>query len=297
MRRLVTLASIAAALALPVVAGAEVPNLSWTSLLPASASPKGDAPTAPGCRQPSVRCVDREIRRMERLQRRLGCSHRGVFATTYLELTRVLRRTVRRNPRFFRYPKALYAEDALFAELYFRVVRTERRGGRVPPAWRVAFRVARRGEVGAITDVLLGINAHVQRDMPFVLARLGLRTPAGRSRKVDHDRFSEVLNRSYERVIHAVADRFDPSVETTNSDATPIDDLFGLELVRTWREGVWRNAERLVNARSRAQRARVAESIEVNAALTAKTIASAGHRPGYRPVRDAYCRRRLGRRA
>ena len=42
--------------------------------------------------------------------------------------------------------------------------------------------------------MLLGINAHVQNDMPFVLAQLGLRDRKGQSRKPDHDNFNEVLD-------------------------------------------------------------------------------------------------------
>jgi hypothetical protein len=51
--------------------------------------------------------------------------------------------------------------------------------------------------------MLLGINAHVQNDMPFVIAALGVRQPDGTSRKPDHDLVNEVLNRGYEPVVEA----------------------------------------------------------------------------------------------
>ena len=41
--------------------------------------------------------------------------------------------------------------------------------------------------------MLLGINAHVQNDMPFVIAALGLRNKKGGSRKPEHDLVNEVL--------------------------------------------------------------------------------------------------------
>src|SRR5204862_277200 len=81
---------------------------------------------------------------------------------------------------------------------------------------------------------------------PFVIAALGVRTRSGATRKVDHDRVNEVLNRAYGPVVHAVARRYDDRVRLTNSDATPLDDIGGLELTRIWREEGWRNAERLV---------------------------------------------------
>ena len=39
----------------------------------------------------------------------------------------------------------------------------------------------------------------------------------------------------------------------TNPDWLFIEDIAGLEVVREWREQVWRNAERLVNAKSDAR--------------------------------------------
>ena len=134
--------------------------------------------------------------------------------------------------------------------------------------------------------MLLGINAHVQNDMPFVLASLGLRTPSGQSRKGDHDAMNKVLNRAYAPVVHAVAKRYDNRVTLTNSSLTPVDDLGGLEMVRSWREGVWRNAERLANARSDAERLQVAQQIEANAAAWARLM-STPEEPGYRAQRDA----------
>jgi len=65
-----------------------------------------------------------------------------------------------------------------------------------------------------------------------------------------------------------------------------------MELVKTWREGVWRNAERLLNAKTSAERRQVADQIETNAATWARFMA-APQQPGYRATRDAYCRAKL----
>jgi Family of unknown function (DUF5995) len=77
-------------------------------------------------------------------------------------------------------------------------------------------------------------------------------------------------------------------VGLTNSDLTPLDDFAGLQLVRGWRETVWRNAERLLAAKTDAQRQAVADSIEEHAAVWAASIA-ATPQSGYRAIRDAYC--------
>ena len=62
---------------------------------------------------------------------------------------------------------------------------------------------------------------------------------------------------------------------------------------RGWREVVWRNAERLVNASSDAERAQVAASIEAYAATWAQAIAALPA-PGYGDTRDQYCAQQLG---
>ncbi|HYH59901.1 MAG TPA: DUF5995 family protein [Thermoleophilaceae bacterium] len=269
-------------------------NVHWERFLPALPSPSEIQPHGvPHCRRATIRCIDVEIRRLRRLRDELGCDHRAVFATTYLELTKTLREVLEEEPEFLRYPRYLYVEDALFANVYFRSVRRDARGKPVPPAWRIAFDAARTKELNGAQDMLLGINAHVQNDMPFVLAALGLRARSGESRKVDHDAINDVLDRSYKGVVAAVRDRYDAQVGTTNSELLPADDVLGLEMVKGWRELVWRNAERLVNAEDAAERRRVADQIKANAAAWARGFAAV-EQPGHRDRRAAHCRDRLG---
>jgi hypothetical protein len=234
-----------------------------------------------------------QIKRMRALRERLGCDHRAVFTTTYLELTKELRDALIDDPRMLRWPRFFFREDALFANVYFRSVRHFGRGREVPDAWRIAFETAATGQVTGAQDMLLGINAHVQNDMPFVLAQLGLRDRKGRARKPDHDLTNEVLASAYEDVVSAVQRRYDENMTLTNPPGVPVDDVAGLEIVREWRERVWRNAERLVNAGSDAERRQVAEQIEAEAAEWARGIA-ATQTPGYRATRDAYCAEQLG---
>ena len=278
----------------PSAATADVPNVSWTEMLPALASPHQSAPNRVAhCKKATVKCVRFQIERMQALQERLGCDHKGVFATTYLELTKVLFEKVKADPGYFVFPRFFYREDALFANVYFRTVRAWENGETVPPAWRIAFETAESGEVTGAQDMLLGINAHVQNDMPFVLASLGLRNRQGTSRKPDHDRANDALATGYEPVVRAVGGRFDETMSLTNPDWLFIEDIAGLELVRIWREQVWRNAERLVNARTDAAREAIGREIQAYAAGWASGIAAV-QVPGLRAARDEYCARQLG---
>jgi hypothetical protein len=281
--------------AAPGAAIADVPNISWTELLPALPSPPQSAPNKVAhCERASIKCVRFQINRMEALQARLGCDHKGVFATTYLELTKVLFEKVKPDPAsYFVFPRFFFREDALFANVYFRTIRAWELGKPVPPAWRIAFETAESGEVTGAQDMLLGINAHVQNDMPFVLAQLGLRNREGTSRKPDHDKANDALSTGYEPVVSAIHDRFDETMSLTNPDWLFAEDIVGLELVRVWREQVWRNAERLMNARTAAQREAIGREIQAYAAGWASGIAAV-QVPGLRAARDEYCARQLG---
>ena len=228
-----------------------------------------------------------------RLRDKLGCDHRAVFATTYLILTKELKQALKRDPRFFEQPKFFFREDALFANFYFDAFRAYKRDKPAPDAWEVAFDTAATGDANGAQDMLLGINAHVQNDLPFVIAALGARNRAGESRKPDHDKVNRILTKGYEPIVRAVRDRYDPILSLTNASWHPIDDVAGLQVVKSWREGAWRNAERLLNARSKAEQTQVAQQIEANAAAQAQLIA-APQQPGYRATRDAHCQQQLG---
>jgi hypothetical protein len=272
-----------------------VPNTNWTALLP----PAPDDPTevqpgpVPYCESPSIRCIDTEIDRMTQLRDQLGCDHRAVFATTYLTLTQAMRGMLDTDPGLVQFRDYLYTEDALFADFYFDTVHSWENGDPVPPAWRIAFQQAASGQITGAQEMLLGINAHVQNDMPFVIAALGVRAPDGSSRKPDHDAINEVLNQAYEPVVTAIRQRYDPSIGVTNPDLVTVDDIGGLEAVRVWRELVWRNAERLLKAKTDAERQMITTQIQANAAAWAQGIAAV-QVPGIRVSRDAYCERQLG---
>jgi uncharacterized protein DUF5995 len=293
--RLATLATlfmgVFACFAAPAAADSPlVPNTNWTALLP----PAPDDPTdvqpgpVPYCEAPSIQCIDTEIDRMTQWRDQLGCDHRAVFATTYLTLTQVLRSMLDTDPGLVKDRNYLYSEDALFADFYFDTVQAWSHGDPVAPAWRIAFQQAASGQITGAQEMLLGINAHVQNDMPFVIAALGVRAPDGSSRKPDHDAINEVLNRAYEPVVTAIRQRYDPSIGVTNPDLVTVDDIGGLEAVRVWRELVWRNAERLLKAKTDVEREVITRQIQANAALWAQSIAAV-QAPGIRASRDAYC--------
>ena len=179
---LALLALVLLALARPATAVADDPPfVGWSALLPALSIPY-DVTSPDDCIAGRVQCVDRVIRQMTRQFEPLAssCDHDAIFALTYLRVTEEYRRTVE-DPTFFDDTPFVNHEDVVFAGYYFAAFDAWREGrtAYVAPAWRVAFEAARDRDVSANGNLLLGINAHVQRDLPFVLYSIGLVAPDG----------------------------------------------------------------------------------------------------------------------
>lgn len=281
------------ALVRPAVGVAEDPPfVGWSSLLPGLSIPY-DVSSPDDCVAGRVQCVDKTVREMTRRFDPLAssCNHNAVFALTYLRVTEEYRRTI--ATPFFDDTPFVNHEDFIFARYYFAAYDAWANGKRayVPPAWRITFDAARDHQVSASGDLLLGINAHVQRDLPFVLYSIGLVAPNGSSRKPDHDRVNEILNRVTDDVLAEIARRFDPTIDDANLP-TSLDDFTLFQTLVAWRETAWRNAELLAAASTTAAREQVASQIESDAAAEATAIRLATQYPpglGGSAARDAYC--------
>lgn len=287
-----------AVLAAPPAAADDPLFVGTTSVLPAM--PGGFTPTASDdCTAGRVTCVQKLVREMERRFDPLAasCSHAAVFALSYLRTTQTYLETVQ-TPGFYDDPAFVNHEDAVFAAAYFDAYDAWAAGRTqdVPPAWQVAFQSAEDKRVTGSGDLLLGISAHVNRDLPFVLASLGLVKPDGTSRKADHDRINAMLNMVQEPLLAEQARRFDPEMAFPS---TPHGAGYTglMQTLMVWREWAWRAAEMLVAAPDAAARAQVAARIEHKALLEAQAIVAAtSYLPPLRSThsRDQHCAARAG---
>jgi hypothetical protein len=293
MRRLVIVVAGLLLLAPGAARAEDPPYVEWTALLPGLETQF--VPSSENdCTAGRTRCVDAVIREMDRRfdQLAAACDHDSIFSLAYLRTTEEYRRTIE-DPTFFEDTAFVNHEDVVFARLYFDAFDDWHRGRReaVPPAWAIAFRAADDRAMPASGNLSLGINAHVQRDLPFALAAIGLVKPDGSSRKPDHDRVNVFLNRVTDDLYAEIARRFDPTIDDADLPATTADNAALFQIIPTWREIAWRNAERLAGARSDEERAEVAASIEAYAASQAEAIRRSS---AYGPLRnsaarDAYC--------
>jgi Family of unknown function (DUF5995) len=289
MGRALALFACAAALVLPAAASADDPPfIDWTPLLPGF--PTGYQPSKEkDCLDGSDQCIERTLAEMYRRFDRLyaTCDHNSVFALTYIRVTEAIRKSVADG--LYEEPQFLNHEDAVFARMYFMAYDAWERGDRdsVPDAWEAAFDAGRDRTVAGIGNLLMSMNAHVNRDMPFMLANLGLAMPNGSSRKPDHDRGNQVLNPLYDDVLDEIGRRWDPTISNYNVPGVAADDTGFFQILQGWREQVWRHAEMLVNAPTPEARQAVADYIEDYALEMGRRIESGSRMDP--AARDAHC--------
>jgi hypothetical protein len=197
-------------------------------------------------------------------------------------------------PAQFENPDYLSHLDSLFAHQYFQAYDHWAAGhaNLVPEAWRIAFADADERRTSTLGDMLLGMNAHISRDLPFALERAGLTTPSGQSARPDYDRVNDLLDGVSRPMLADEARMFDPGVATATLPvlrSTPADVA---TLLGAWRTDAWRNAERLLAAEGE-RRDAIAAQIERDAAGRGRLIEALTSNLVLGPSadrRDAYCR-------
>jgi hypothetical protein len=253
---------------------ADPPFIPWSSLLPGLTFAY-EPSSANDCQAGQLSCVDSVIAEMTARFNALDatCDHATLFALTYLRTTEQYKSAVI-EPGFFSDPNFINHQDANFARQYFDAWDAYHGGNPsgAPRAWQIAFRASEEKLVNGTGSILLGMNAHVNRDLPYVLAAIGLVKSDGSSRKPDHDKVNVFLNRVLEPLFDESAARYDPIVDDTQIDGTQLDELALLQILVGWREQAWRNAEALVSAPTPEARALVEQQIEKTAAIEANLI-------------------------
>lgn len=262
------------------------------ALAPAPATAGGDELCLDGH---PAKCVELVAREMQRRLRPLGrsCDHDAVFALLYLRVTEAVAEALD-DGGLFDLADYIADMDLLFAAAYFGPFDDFHAGRhrRIAPAWRVAFEAAEQRQVVGATDMLLGINAHVRNDLPFIVERLG-REVDGRDAKPDFDRVNRVLREVYPRALAEAARRLDPSIDDGDIPGLSGDDDALFQYIVAIREDAWRRGVALLEAPDRRTRDLLAAEIRQDAFAHALALRDLGRyetRPTDDPdARYAYC--------
>ena len=199
--------------------------------------------------------IDEVIERMTALAEELRRDGDGrlAFHNTYLRTTEAVAQALRDG--FFADPDWVDRWDVAFARLYLDALDADRRGEPVPEPWAVAFRTAAaRPDLPAVRHVLLGMNAHINYDLPqallAVISDAEFGDPQVRAaREADHRKIDEVLS--------AQVGAEDARLQQTEQVMTwqdrvlqPLNRMATRRFLREAREKVWANARELSKARA-----------------------------------------------
>jgi hypothetical protein len=200
--------------------------------------------------------IDALIGRMEALLGPMQAARdpRRFFHATYLRTTRAVRDALRAG--LFSDPDWVERWDVAFAELYLDALHADSAGagGPVPGPWAIAFRTGReRPDAPALRHVLLGMNAHINYDLPQALLAVisgpEFADPALLARRqADHQRIDEVLSQRVGAEDAELADATPRSA--VDAALAPLNQAASRRFLREARAKVWDNTIELNAARS-----------------------------------------------
>ncbi len=241
-----------------------------------TASRSQTPPTTPG----ATPHLDEVLDALGAVQRRFeaGGDPRRHFVATYARTTAAVGEAVRAG--HFEDPVWVDRWDAAFAQLYLDALAAHDRDQAAAPApWRVSF--AADGSLAALRLVLLGMNAHINFDLPQALLAVidddDFADPAiMESRRRDHRRIDDVLAArvaAEDRLLEPGGGRGRALLDRV---LTPLNRAATRRLLGESRRKVWHNTGVLQAARRRGPQDladRVAELEELSAARIADLVA------------------------
>ncbi len=199
--------------------------------------------------------IDDVIERMAALAEELRRDGDGrlAFHNTYLRTTEAVAGALRDGA--FADRDWVDRWDVAFAQLYLDALDADRRGDPVPEPWAVAFgAAAAQPDLPAVRHILLGMNAHINYDLPqallAVISDAEFGDPGVRaSREADHRTIDEVLAVRV-GAEDAELQQMAPAATWQDRVLQPLNRMATRRFLRESREKVWANALELSKARA-----------------------------------------------
>jgi hypothetical protein len=178
----------------------------------------------------------------------MGQTHRREFLDTYRRTTVAVGAAIRND--VFEDGAWVEAWDVAFAGLYLDALDADLSGGSVPRPWRLAFDAP--SDLPLLRHVLLGINAHINYDLPQALLAViddaEFEDPAVVDRRRrDHERIDGVLSGRVSEEDHELAAR--SARNLVDRALRPLNQRASKKFLREARQKVWHNTVEMHRAR------------------------------------------------
>jgi len=159
-----------------------------------------------------------------------------------------------------------------FADYYFDALKLyDQRRSDTPAVWQLAFNATRDKDVTTLQHLVLGVNAHINFDLVFTLVdqlapEWAASTAEQRERRhADHTLVNRIIGETVDAVQDQVIDRHSPWYDFVDKLLGPIDEWLTSQLISRWREEVWDNAVRYLEAATPEERDALRQRIEEQA--------------------------------
>jgi hypothetical protein len=154
-----------------------------------------------------------------------------------------------------------------------------------PLVWQQVHDAACQPGTLAIQNLLLGVNAHINYDLVLALVDIleaewdGLPESQRTLRYEDHCHVNRVIGRTIDSVQDQVLETAMPVMDIFDKLMGPVDEILISRLLAHWRESVWHNAVRLLEARDPGERARLVKKFEAGVLELGEIIQLRGFHP------------------
>ncbi|HLE72832.1 MAG TPA: DUF5995 family protein, partial [Anaerolineales bacterium] len=141
----------------------------------------------------------------------------------------------------------------------------------VPKAWWISLETSAKNRGLLLQDLLLGINAHINFDLPFALIAATI-DPGRELRQADHFAVNEVLKSATNDLQMRVIDLYAPVLALLDESIGELDEKimhFNLEKAR---QACWTAAINLANAESESQRELIRKDLNDRTAVLASLM-------------------------
>ena len=164
-------------------------------------------------------------------------SRLALFPALYCELPQRLAQGLATGE--FREPARLEKIGARFANRYFDALTAHRKGDKPTKSWRVSFEQAEAGELLALQDLLLGINAHINLDLAIATADVG--GDSIDDLEYDFMRINVLLEDLFDRAQNTLAG-FSPFLGLLDRLGGSADERLGNFVLKKARDSAWAHA-------------------------------------------------------
>jgi hypothetical protein len=196
---------------------------------------------------------------------------RAIFVTAYLNITRAVKLRVGEN--WFQDNPWVTRYDISFANLYRQALLAFERGdaSSLPKAWRISFETAINGTGLVFQDLVLGINAHINHDLPLALIEVSI-DPERAKRYQDHTAVNQVLQDATNLLKDRISSMYAPVLSILDQAFNPLDQALTSFSIDKARESAWVDAVALANAQTDQERAAIRQSLDDQSAVLARLI-------------------------